>query len=205
MNANASRSTIEALRARVRELEGTHVVSRQVPTGVEGLDDWLGGLPRPGLVEVNGAEGSGRTRLALAVAARRTQARERVVWVDLQRDLYPPSLEQHGVDPRRLLVVRPTHDRAEWAVDQLARSGCFPLVVVSGMAGMRRAGPRWSRACELGRSTLLVLRTAPDRRIPATLRLQLAGQTVVVTRDRTGGRQRQAPLLPWPVEGDPWS
>ncbi len=203
-NAPSEVSSLDALRARVRELEGVHVVCRRVRTGVATLDEHFGGLPRPALVEVNGAEGSGRTRLALALAAQRTQADERVAWVDLQRDLYPPAFSQHGVVARRLLLVQPSHDRAEWAVDQIARSGCFPLVIVSGMAGMRRAGPRWSRACELGRCTVLLLRTAPDRRIPATLRFQLAGESLVVTRDRTGSGNRQAPLPEWPQAAHPW-
>ena len=196
--------SLEALRARVRDMEGTRVVTQRVLTGVVELDEHLGGLPRPGIVEINGSEGSGRTRLALALAAERTQAEERVAWIDLQRDLYPPSFEQYGVVAKRLLLVQPTHDRAEWSVDQIARSGCFPLVVVSGMAGLRRAGPRWSRACELGRCTVLLLRTAPDRRIPAMLRLQMAGDSLVVTRDRTGGHQRQAPLPARPLAADPW-
>ena len=203
-NAPSEVSSLEALRARVRQLEGTRAHSRRERTGVPDIDEHLGGLPRPALVELNGSPGSGRTRVALVLAAQRTRCQERVVWVDLERDLYPPAFEQFGGVSRRLLVVRPTHDRAEWAVDQLARSGCFPLVVVSGMAGMRRAGPRWSRACELGRCTVLIIRTSPDRRIPATLRLQTAGNSLVVTRDRTGGRERTAPLPSCPVAADPW-
>jgi len=204
VNAPSEVSSLEALRARVRQLEGVRVHTRRERTGVPSIDEHFGGLPRPALVELNGSPGSGRTRVALSIAAQCTQRQERVAWVDLERDLYPPAFESFGVVSRRVLVVRPTHDRAEWAVDQLVRSGCFPVVVVSGMAGMRRAGPRWSRACELGRCTVLILRNAPDRRIPATLRLQTAGDSLVVTRDRTNSHQRTAPLPVCPMAGDPW-
>lgn len=194
---------LDALRARVRELEGVHGQVRREPTGVTTLDEHLGGLPRPGLIEICGAPGSGRTRVALAVLAAATERGEVAAWVDLARDLYPPSLSQHGVRTQRVLVVRPTQDRSLWAVEQLLRSGCFPQVVVTGLSSVGRAGYRWARAVEHGRCTALLIRDQPDRRIPATMRLSVAEDQLLVTRDRTGqGGPRSSPLPPAPLEGD---
>lgn len=198
--------SLDALRARVRELEGAHVVTRRVPIGVEAVDARLGGLPRPGLVELCGPDGSGRHRLACAWAAALTARREAVAWADLARELYPPGVLQHGVSARHLLVVRPAHDRAEWAVEQLLRAGCFSLVIVTGAIPGGRAGPRWARAAEHGHSTALVVQDQPDRRLPATVRLAVDGEALLVTRDRAGGVPgRSAPLPPWPIAADPWA
>jgi RecA/RadA recombinase len=196
--------SLDALRARVRELEGAHTRTRREPTGLSEVDDSLGGLPRPGLVELFGTDGSGRTRLALALVAARTRRRENVAWADLSHDLYPPAFAQHGVVARRVLVVRPSHDRAEWAAEQLIRSGCFSLVVVSGLAASHRAGPRLAHAAEQGHATVLVVGTAPDKRLPATLRLAVGDDRAVVLRDRSGVPGRSTSIPAWPVDACPW-
>src|SRR5689334_15357670 len=112
-----SAAAIDALRARIRALEGgASVRRRRAPSGVEALDVLLGGLPSPGIVELSGAEGTGWTRLALAAAAGATRTGRSVAWVDPQRRLYPPAAADHGVELDRLLIVRPPEDgSAPWA------------------------------------------------------------------------------------------
>src|SRR5262245_13637575 len=103
----ASATALDALRARIRALEGdTAVRRRRVPTGVTSLDGLLGGLPQPGIVELSGPEGAGRARVALGVAATFGRAGMAIAWVDPSFRLYPPSAADHGVPLERLLVVR---------------------------------------------------------------------------------------------------
>ena len=130
----AATAQLEELRAQIRALEGGAPVRRQRQTsGVEEIDRLLGGLPRPGIVEVCGRVGAGRVRVVGALLAAATARRRAVVWVDPMRRLYPPALAELGVELRRLLLVRPAEDGRQpwlWAAEQLLRSGCFELVVV---------------------------------------------------------------------------
>ena len=195
--------SLEALRAKIRELEGGRAPTRREPVGVEALDTLVGGLPRPGLVELHGPPGSGRTRLALAVAASFARRREWVAWADLAHMLHPPAAEAHGVDLSCLLLLRPSADRAVWAVEQVLRSGCFPLVVVADPPGPT-GGHGWAHAAEAGHATALVLHERPRRTLPAGVRLALGGGGVVVVRDRQGVPGREVPLPGWPAGSDPW-
>jgi len=196
--------SLEALRARIRELEGTPVHVQQVATGVQAFDELVGGLPRPGLVELHGPPGTGRTRLALAVAARWTAERALVAWVDADHTLYPPAAADLEVVLRRLLIVRPPHDRVPWAVEQLLRSGCFPLVVASGLGRVGKAGHGWAHAAEAGGCTGLILGERPFRQVPAGVRLAVGSGEVTVVRNR-GGRTGRSASLPRVSEWvDPW-
>lgn len=191
-------AAVEALRARISELEGgTLVTRRPVPTRVEALDRLVGGLPRPGMVEVSGLAGSGVTRLALSVVAA-LGSDEPVAWVDGDRALYPPAAADLGVDLTRLLIVRPPAHGAGWAAEQLARSGCFALVVVSSPAAPGRTGPRLAHAAEHGGCTAMVLVPHSHRGLPADLRLAVRHDHVAVTRHRGGRLGAAGPLPEWP-------
>lgn len=207
-------ATLEALRARIRALEGgARVVRRRAPSGVDEVDELLGGLPKPGIVEVCGAPGSGRVRWVGALLAAATQRRRLVAWVDPLRRLHPPALHDLGVELPNLLVVRPPEDGTSpwlWATEQLLRSGCFELVVVErppveGKALPRRpVGARWARAAEHGQSTALVLGERPARQLSADVRVSVGGGAATVVRDRGGPGGGRAPLPAWPRAACPW-
>ncbi|MBW1879199.1 MAG: hypothetical protein JRJ84_12625 [Deltaproteobacteria bacterium] len=209
--------SLEVLRDRIRELEGAPVHTQRVSTGIGVFDDLVGGLPQPGLVEIHGPPGSGRTRLALALIERFTAEGRLVAWVDLDCTLYPPAAGDLEVVLRRLLVVRPTQatpaerrplksdtERAVWATEQLLRCGCFPLVVVSGAVRLGRVGQRWVHAAEAGGGTCLVIGEHASRGIPAVVRLAVGRGEVVVVRNRGGRTGRAAVLPPWTERNDPW-
>ena len=89
--------SLEALRARIREIEGAAPVHRgRQQTGVAAVDQLVDGFPCPGIVELCGSPGSGRIRLALVLVRERTRARQSVAWVDSLRQLYPPALAAMG-------------------------------------------------------------------------------------------------------------
>ncbi len=196
---------LDLLREKIRELEGNAVQSQRVHTGVHTLDALIGGLPQPGVVEVHGPPGSGRTRLALALTAALTAQGALVAWVDADHTLYPPAAADLAVVLRRLLVVRPPHERAAWAAEQLLRSGCFPLVAISGLSRLGHAGQRWSLAAEAGGCTALVISEQSIRELPAVVRLSLGEGEATVLRDRGGRTGRSVALPAWPEVADPWA
>jgi hypothetical protein len=193
-------AALDVLRARIRALEGgPRIERRRAPSGVEAIDRLLGGLPVPGVVEVVGADGAGRTRLALDLAAAITSERRQLVaWIDPLCRLHPPTAAARGVALERLLIVRTVEDASSpwaWATEQILRSGNFPLVVTDlpsanapRMASRRVLSHGWARAAEHGSSTALVLSHCITRELPADVRLAVGERTLTVLRDRGGLR-----------------
>lgn len=104
----------------------------RLATGLDAVDRLLGGgFPRGHLSEITGPLSSGRTSLAVALAAAATRAGEVVAWIDPSDSLDPASLEAAGVDVERLLWVRPvrTADALRCAERLLVARG-FALVVL---------------------------------------------------------------------------
>ena len=205
------RPALEALRAKIRVIEGgPRVERRREPTGVAEVDSLLGGLPVPGIVEISGAEGTGRARWVASILAADTRMGRAVVWVDPLRRLYPPALAEHGVQLHQLLIVRPTEDGSSpwaWATEQLLRSGCFSRVVVDlpRRDGSRRSlAHTWARAAEYGCATALVISARPTRELPADVRVSVGSGRAFVTRDRGRVPGAGGPLPAWPEGTDPW-
>ena len=164
-------------------------------TGVPGLDDLLfGGLPRGQVSEIHGPASSGRTGIALAVAARATRAGSLAAWVDPQDRLDPRSAADAGVDLGRLLWLRGAVSAREprpllaavSAVGTLLGSGLFELVVVD-LGGIDRSGLqrlpgatwiRLQRMIESQPGTLLVVADAHVAHGPAGVSLALRGAGV---------------------------
>ncbi|MCK4386722.1 MAG: recombinase RecA [Candidatus Pacebacteria bacterium] len=110
-----------------------------IPTGSIGLDDALGigGLPRGRVVEIFGPESSGKTTLALQVAAQAQQKGGICAFVDAEHALDPEYAEKLGVDIKNLLVSQP--DTGEQALDiteSLVRSGKIDVIVIDSVAAL---------------------------------------------------------------------
>jgi hypothetical protein len=141
MSAPIKAALEELLRARRLQaaappLRGVDRRLAPVPFGVASLDALLeGGLPRGELSELHGPASSGRTGLALALAARTTRAGALVAWVDPADRLDPASAAAAGVVLSRLLWVRGEGraprglPQAVAALGTLAGSGIFELLV----------------------------------------------------------------------------
>ena len=110
-----------------------------VSTGSLGLDIALGigGLPRGRVVEIYGPESSGKTTLALHVAAEIQKAGGTAAFVDAEHALDPQYAEKLGVSIEDLLVSQPdTGEQALEITDMLVRSGAVDLVIIDSVAAL---------------------------------------------------------------------
>ncbi|HSR62152.1 MAG TPA: recombinase RecA [Gammaproteobacteria bacterium] len=110
-----------------------------VSTGSLSLDIALGvgGLPRGRVVEIYGPESSGKTTLALHVAAEIQKAGGTAAFVDAEHALDPIYAEKLGVEIDDLLVSQPdTGEQALEITDMLVRSGAVDLVIVDSVAAL---------------------------------------------------------------------
>ncbi len=110
-----------------------------VSTGSLGLDLALGigGLPRGRVVEIYGPESSGKTTLALHVAAEIQKAGGTAAFVDAEHALDPSYAGKLGVEIAELLVSQPdTGEQALEITDMLVRSGATDLIIIDSVAAL---------------------------------------------------------------------
>ena len=110
-----------------------------ISTGSLGLDIALGigGLPRGRVVEIYGPESSGKTTLALHVAAEIQKAGGTAAFVDAEHAMDPQYAVKLGVKIEDLLVSQPdTGEQALEITDMLVRSGAVDLVIIDSVAAL---------------------------------------------------------------------
>jgi len=119
---------------------------RVVPTGFAALDAilGLGGVPRSTALAVRGSGSSGKTTLALRLAAEAQASGSIVAYVDLARSLDPVEAVARGVRLEWLVVLEPTSiDEALAMAGALVGGRSVDLLIVDLPAG--RTGPREAR------------------------------------------------------------
>ena len=110
-----------------------------IPTGSFGLDLALGigGLPRGRIVEIYGAESSGKTTLALHCIAEAQKLGGEVAFIDVEHALDPVYADALGVKIDDLLVSQPdTGEDALEITETLVRSGAIDVIVVDSVAAL---------------------------------------------------------------------
>ncbi|MBF0583536.1 MAG: recombinase RecA [Magnetococcales bacterium] len=110
-----------------------------ISSGSLGVDLALGvgGLPRGRVIEIFGPESSGKTTLALHVAAEAQKLGGVAAFVDAEHAMDPTYARRLGVDVDQLLISQPdTGEQALEIVDMLVRSGAVDLVVVDSVAAL---------------------------------------------------------------------
>ncbi|HEY0022108.1 MAG TPA: recombinase RecA [Longimicrobium sp.] len=110
-----------------------------ISTGSLGLDIALGigGLPRGRVIEVYGPESSGKTTLALHVAAQVQMAGGVAAFVDAEHALDPVYASKLGVNLDDLLVSQPdTGEQALEIAEVLVRSSAVEVVVIDSVAAL---------------------------------------------------------------------
>ena len=173
-------------------------IRETAPTGISNVDALLdGGLPVGTISEVTGPESSGRTSLAHAFVAQRTQEDRVCAWVDTHDAFDAETAAANGVSLRQLLWIRCRNagvrgkdgakpwtrlDQALRATDLLLQAGGFSALVLdlgstAPEHGLRIPLATWFRfrqAADRTRCSLLVLAQAPLAQSSAALVLECA-------------------------------
>ena len=119
--------------------ENNVVEIESISTGSLGLDIALGigGLPRGRIIEIYGPESSGKTTLALHVAAEAQKAGGVCAFVDAEHALDPVYAKKLGVKVEDLLISQPdTGEQALEIADTLVRSGAVDVLVIDSVAAL---------------------------------------------------------------------
>ena len=110
-----------------------------IPTGALALDVALGvgGIPKGRIVEVYGAESSGKTTVALHIVAESQKMGGVAAFVDAEHALDPKYAADIGVDIEDLLVSQPdSGESALEVVETLVRSNAVDVIVVDSVAAL---------------------------------------------------------------------
>jgi len=110
-----------------------------ISTGAISLDLALGGkgIPRGRIVEIFGPESSGKTTLALTVAAQAQKAGGVAAFIDAEHALDPTWARRLGVNIDDLLVSQPdTGEQALEICELLVRSTAVDVIVVDSVAAL---------------------------------------------------------------------
>lgn len=125
-----------------------------IPTGALPLDMALGigGVPRGRIIEIYGPESSGKTTLALQIAAEAQAMNGIAAFIDAEHALDPVYAARLGVDIDELLISQPdTGEQALEICDMLVRSGAIDVVVIDSVAALV---PRAEIEGEIGDTTV---------------------------------------------------
>jgi recombination protein RecA len=110
-----------------------------IPTGALSLDLALGvgGIPRGRIVEIYGPESSGKTTVALHMAAEAQRVGGIAAFIDAEHALDPVYAKKLGVDIDNLLISQPdTGEQALEICEALIRSGAVDLIIIDSVAAL---------------------------------------------------------------------
>ena len=110
-----------------------------ISTGSLNLDIALGigGVPRGRIIEVYGAESSGKTTIALHIIAEAQKKGGIAAFIDAEHALDPIYAKALGVNIDELLISQPdTGEQALEIADMLIRSGALDVIVIDSVAAL---------------------------------------------------------------------
>ncbi len=119
--------------------ENANMSVSAVPTGSLSLDLALGigGVPRGRIVEIYGPESSGKTTVALHIAAEVQKMGGTAAFIDAEHALDPVYARALGVNIDDLLVSQPdSGEQALEITEALVRSGAVDVLVVDSVAAL---------------------------------------------------------------------
>jgi recombination protein RecA len=121
----------------MREIQAVNVDT--VPTGSIAMDLALGvgGMPRGRVVEIFGAESSGKTTLSLHVIAEAQRKGGVCAFVDAEHAMDPDYARRIGVNVDDLLISQPdSGEQALQIVETLVKTGNIDVIVVDSVAAL---------------------------------------------------------------------
>ncbi|MGL5380977.1 recombinase RecA [Clostridium sp.] len=110
-----------------------------ISTGCLDLDIALGigGVPKGRIIEIYGPESSGKTTVALHIAAEAQKNGGAVAFIDAEHALDPSYARNLGVDTESLIVSQPdTGEQGLEIAEALVRSGAIDVIVVDSVAAL---------------------------------------------------------------------
>lgn len=116
-----------------------HTRIESIPTGALSLDIALGigGVPKGRVIEIYGPESSGKTTVALHIAAEAQKMNGTAAFIDAEHALDPNYAERLGVDIDNLIVSQPDNgEQALEIAEALVRSGAIDIVVIDSVAAL---------------------------------------------------------------------
>ncbi|MBS0197426.1 MAG: recombinase RecA [Planctomycetes bacterium] len=119
--------------------EGAYLSAPGISTGTISLDLALGGrgIPRGRIIEIFGPESSGKTTLALTVAANAQKDGGVAAVIDAEHALDPSWARKLGVNIDDLLVSQPdTGEQALEICELLVRSNAVDIIIIDSVAAL---------------------------------------------------------------------
>ena len=110
-----------------------------IPTGSLALDLALGvgGVPRGRVIEVFGAESSGKSTLCMHIIAESQKLGGTAAYIDVEHAMDPSYAERLGVDVDEMLISQPdTAEQALEIAEALIRSNAVDVVVLDSVAAL---------------------------------------------------------------------
>ncbi|MDW8056599.1 MAG: recombinase RecA, partial [Elusimicrobiota bacterium] len=110
-----------------------------IPTGILSLDLALGvgGVPRGRVIEIFGPEASGKTTLALTIAAEAQKQGGFAAMIDAEHAFTPDFAKRLGVDVAELYVSQPDYgEQALEIAERLVRSNAMDVIVIDSVAAL---------------------------------------------------------------------
>ncbi|MGC6491469.1 MAG: recombinase RecA [Myxococcota bacterium] len=111
----------------------------KIPTGCISLDMALGigGVPKGRVIEIFGAESSGKTTMALQIVAEAQKMGGSAAFIDAEHALDINYARALGVNVEEMLISQPDHgEQALEIAEVLVRSGAISVVVVDSVAAL---------------------------------------------------------------------
>src|SRR5688572_29436367 len=119
--------------------DNQHAAIGIIPTGSLAIDVALGigGIPRGRVVEIFGAESSGKTTIALHIIAEAQKLGGIAAFIDAEHALDPTYASNLGVNLDDLLISQPdTGEQGLEIADTLVRSGAIDVIVIDSVAAL---------------------------------------------------------------------
>ena len=119
--------------------ENQHASVAIIPTGSLAIDVALGigGIPRGRVVEIFGAESSGKTTISLHIIAEAQKQGGIAAFIDAEHALDPTYAAALGVNLDELLISQPdTGEQGLEIADTLVRSGAIDVIVIDSVAAL---------------------------------------------------------------------
>jgi recombination protein RecA len=110
-----------------------------IPTGSLSLDIALGGrgLPRGRVIEIYGAESSGKTTIALHAVANAQKGGGVAAYIDAEHALDPTWAKRIGVNLEEMLVSQPSYgEEALRIAEMLVKSNAVDIIVIDSVAAL---------------------------------------------------------------------